>query len=125
MLGYHLQCMLGYTPLWKPAARHAGIPPANHAGIHPPLDRITDACKNITLAQLRCGWYSSMYRCIDNFIIVGTSSLPRAIKNIQCLRQHDHVLGNPHHVLEHQSFTTSHLCSFEVLQLHTYVCIAH
>ena len=35
MLGYLLQCMLGYTP--------------------PPVNRITHACKNITLAQLRCG----------------------------------------------------------------------
>ena len=33
MLGYHLQCMLGY---------------------HPPVNRITDTCKNITLPQLRC-----------------------------------------------------------------------
>ena len=32
-----------------PAARHAGIPPAMHAGIaHPPVNRITDTCKNIT-----------------------------------------------------------------------------
>ena len=23
-------------PHWRPAARHAGIPPAMHAGIHPP-----------------------------------------------------------------------------------------
>ena len=42
------------TP-WRPA-RHAGIPPARHAGIsHPPVNRITDTCKNITLSQLRCG----------------------------------------------------------------------
>ena len=34
MLGYHLQCMLGY---------------------HPPVNRITHTCKNITLPQLRCG----------------------------------------------------------------------
>ena len=34
MLGYHLQCMLGY---------------------HPPVNRITDACENITLPQLHCG----------------------------------------------------------------------
>ena len=31
---------------WRPA-RHAGIPP-------PPVNRITDTCKNITLPQLRC-----------------------------------------------------------------------
>ena len=58
-----------------PAARHAGIPPAMYAGIAhtpcckacwdntcnacwdttPPVDRITDACENITLPQLCCG----------------------------------------------------------------------
>ena len=44
------------TSPWRPAARHAGIPPAMHAGIPPPpLNRITDTCKNITLSQLRCG----------------------------------------------------------------------
>ena len=36
MLGYHLQCLLGYHP-------------------PPPVNRITDMCKNITLPQLRCG----------------------------------------------------------------------
>ena len=35
MLGYHLQCMLGYP--------------------NPPVNRITDTCKNITLPKLRCG----------------------------------------------------------------------
>ena len=35
ILGYHLQCMLEY---------------------HPPVNRITGTCKNITLPQLRCGW---------------------------------------------------------------------
>ena len=30
-------------PLWRPAARHAGIPPAMYAGIpHPPVNRMTD-----------------------------------------------------------------------------------
>ena len=51
---------------WKPArhagiptiprrpARHAGMPPARYAGIPPPpVNRITDACKNITFPQLR------------------------------------------------------------------------
>ena len=35
-----------------PTARHAGIPPAMHAGIAPPppVNRITDTCKNITFA---------------------------------------------------------------------------
>ena len=34
-----------------PAARHAGIPPAMHAGIAtPPVNRITYMCKNITFA---------------------------------------------------------------------------
>ena len=30
------QGMLGYPPSWRPAARHAGIPPAMHAGIATP-----------------------------------------------------------------------------------------
>ena len=43
MLGYHLQCMLGYHLQCM-------------LGYHPrPVDRITDACENITLPQLRCG----------------------------------------------------------------------
>ena len=38
-----------------PAARHAGIahthpPAARHAGIPPPVNRMTDTCKNITFA---------------------------------------------------------------------------
>ena len=32
-----------------------GIPACTEAHTPPPVDRITDACKNITLAQLRCG----------------------------------------------------------------------
>ena len=34
--------------------RGGGIPACTEAE-PPPVDRITDACKNITLAQLRCG----------------------------------------------------------------------
>ena len=47
----------GIPPPWRPAARHAGIPPAMHAGIPPPppVNRITDTCKKITLPQLLCG----------------------------------------------------------------------
>ena len=45
----------GIPPLWIPTARHAGIPPVMHAGIPPPVNRITDTSKNITLPQLRCG----------------------------------------------------------------------
>ena len=45
----NLQGMLGYHSPWRPAARHAGIPPAMHAGLAPPLNRMTDRCKNITL----------------------------------------------------------------------------
>ena len=39
-----------------PTPSHAR-PPAMHAPSHtrPPVDRITDACENITLPQLRCG----------------------------------------------------------------------
>ena len=40
------------SPPWRPAARHAGISPAIHAGIPPPcppVSRMTDRCKNITL----------------------------------------------------------------------------
>ena len=52
----NLQGMLGYPP-GRLAARHAGIPPANHAGIrtHPSLDRMTDMCKNITFANFVWG----------------------------------------------------------------------
>ena len=35
----NLQGMLGYHPPLRPAARHAGIPPAMHAEIPPPLPR--------------------------------------------------------------------------------------
>ena len=53
----NLQGMLGYKPSHpppRPAATHAGIPPAMHAAIaHPPVKRITDTCKNITFPQLR------------------------------------------------------------------------
>ena len=39
-----------------PTARHARIPPAMHAGIPPPpVNRITNMCKNLTLPQRRCG----------------------------------------------------------------------
>ena len=42
------------TP-WRPAARHAGIPRAMHAGIPPPpVNRMTDRCKNITFANSVC-----------------------------------------------------------------------
>ena len=53
-----LQGMLGYypPPTGDLPARHAGIPLAMHAGIPtPPVNRITNTCKNITLPQLRCG----------------------------------------------------------------------
>ena len=42
MLGYHLQGMLGY--------HLQGM-----MGYHPPVNRITDTCKNIKLPQLRFG----------------------------------------------------------------------
>ena len=32
-----------------------GIPACTEADTPPPVDRITDACKNITLTQFRCG----------------------------------------------------------------------
>ena len=66
MLGYHPPRQLqpwmwawkparhaGIPPHQRPAARHAGIPPAMHSGI-PPMNRITGTCKNITLPQLLC-----------------------------------------------------------------------
>ena len=46
---------------WKPA-RHGGIPPlppetsCKACWDTPPVNRITDTCKNITLPQPRCGW---------------------------------------------------------------------
>ena len=52
----NLQGMLGYhTPSWRPAARHAGIPPAMHDGIAPPPCGQTHTCKNITFANYVCG----------------------------------------------------------------------
>ena len=61
----NLQGMLGYHAPWRPSERLAGIPPAMHAGIPPPLppprvNRITDTCKNITLSQL-CQTHIFMY----------------------------------------------------------------
>ena len=35
-------------PPWRPAARHAGIEP-------PSVDRMTDACKNMTFSNFVCG----------------------------------------------------------------------
>ena len=32
-----------------------GVYPNMHWDRHPPVDRMTDRCKNITLPQLRCG----------------------------------------------------------------------
>ena len=48
------------TPLksWRPPkiwrTPRDQTPPFPLGADHPPVDRITDACKNITLAQLRC-----------------------------------------------------------------------
>ena len=53
LLGHHLQCMLGQHPL-RPAARHAGIPPAMRAGKAPTpqwTEFLTHASENITLLQ--------------------------------------------------------------------------
>ena len=39
-----------WWPPTRPVTKHAGIPPAMHAGISPPpVDKMTDRCKNITL----------------------------------------------------------------------------
>ena len=54
----NLQGMLGYHPhFWRPAARHAGIPPAMDVGIAPPPPPCgqTHTCKNITFANYVCG----------------------------------------------------------------------
>ena len=56
-----------------------------------------------------------MLQSMDELIIAGTSSLSRAIKSIQCLRQHELPHGILHHVLENQSFITSHLCLYSPL----------
>ena len=56
-----------------------------------------------------------MLQSMDELIIAGTSSLSRAIKNTQCLRQHELPHGTLHHVLENQSFITSHLCLYSPL----------
>ena len=81
----NLQGMLGYHPLPSRSARYAGIPPpplpetcckacwdnppspqrpaARHAGI-PPLNRITNSCKNITFPQLRMRAVTKDFNCV-------------------------------------------------------------
>ena len=56
---------VGIPPPGRPAARHAGIPPAMHAGIAhpPPVNRITDACENIT--SLRAVIISTSFNSAD------------------------------------------------------------
>ena len=47
-----------------------------------------------------------MLQSMDELIIAGTSSLSRAIKSIQCLRQHelpDHTWQLPHHTWQKPS----------------------
>ena len=48
-----------YTPLGPDQVHPPGTRPGTpHPGpdqVHPPVNRITDRCKNITLAQLHCG----------------------------------------------------------------------
>ena len=52
----------GVSAHWGVSAQGAGVSAWGvsapmHAGIHTPtVNRMTDACKNITLPQLRCGW---------------------------------------------------------------------
>ena len=53
-LNFPSGCWPGDPP-WRPA-RHVVIPPARHAGIPtPPVNRMTDTCKNITFANFVCG----------------------------------------------------------------------
>ena len=48
-------CLPGGCLPWGCLPR--GMPAPVHAGIHTSLvDRMTDACENITLSQLHCGW---------------------------------------------------------------------
>ena len=50
-------------------------------------------------------FYSNMLQSMDELIIAGTSSLSRAIKSIQCLRQHELCLRQ--HELPHHTWHTS------------------
>ena len=61
--------------------------------------------------------YSKMQDAMDELIIAGTSSLHRAIKSIQFSDNMIYLIrhGILHHVLENQSFTTSHLCLYSPL----------
>ena len=48
-------CSKGVSALGVSALGVCGIPACTEADIPPPLDRITDACKNITLATIAAG----------------------------------------------------------------------
>ena len=48
-----------------------GCIPAYNGPDLPPVNRITDTCKNITLPQLRCGWYCYLLRPIDSLMTAG------------------------------------------------------
>ena len=46
---------LEQAPLQEQTPLGTGTPPPPDQAPHPPVNRITDACENITLPQLRCG----------------------------------------------------------------------
>ena len=63
-------------------------------------------CSHIVFAfQAMLTYYSNMLQSMDELIIAGTSSLSRAIKSIQCLRQHELCLRQ--HELPHHTWHTS------------------
>ena len=45
----------GRVSAWGEGVSVQGVYSPVHAGIHPPVNRITDVCENITFPQLRCG----------------------------------------------------------------------
>ena len=60
----------------RPAARHAGIPPAIHAGIHPPpVNRITHTCKNITLATTLLRPVTIQFYTYPSFTLQGNTQV--------------------------------------------------
>ena len=75
----NLQGMLNSTPpSWRPAARHAGIPPAMHTGIAPPPQTkfLTHASENITLPQTSFAGGNKASKCFPwqlRYINVGFS----------------------------------------------------
>ena len=87
--GIHTPWVWAWRSPPRPAARHAGRPPARHAGrpppgdllhgmlgyhlqcmlgYHPPVNRMTDRCKNITLSQTSFAGGNNILQILKNSI---------------------------------------------------------